>query len=400
MEINDYRKVNESFRRILIYHVGVDCGLFVEINYMVNAMLYCLARRIRFQLYSDDANFGTGEGWREYFLPFCEEVHEPFHRQYNFHRPPSWRRILKLCRRQKTLGPIVWKLKSILKTIKGRVIALLTYREYVLFAQDVPDNPDHHYCISELGINGCYYEAYGILARMIWRLQPDILYQAAILKDKLLLPSLYDGIHIRGGDKITETELINGMRMMQILHPKSGSCVFVLTDDYRQYQDLQANYPDVRFLTLCQPEERGYLHKAFSQKSLKNRHKAIIRLLISVDLLLHSRSFVGSITTGPSAFVLKQRAADPHVQAVDCPKEDLSSSLSLTIDLRAAISKKNLKEQESIRLGCFKSNAYLCSNYTPHGQRYKPSDGALAGHIRRGLLEECEAEETTLSIKK
>ena len=54
----------------MVYHVGVDCGLFVEINYMVNAMLYCLARRIRFQLYSDDANFGTGIGWREYFLPF------------------------------------------------------------------------------------------------------------------------------------------------------------------------------------------------------------------------------------------------------------------------------------------------------------------------------------------
>ena len=39
-------------------------------------------------------------------------------------------------------------------------------------------------------------------------------------------------------------------------------------------------------------------------------------------------------------------------------------------------------------------------NYTPHGQRYKPSDGALAGHIRRGLLDECEAEETTRSVKK
>ena len=42
---------------------------------------------------------------------------------------------------------------------------------------------------------------------------------------------------------------------------------------------------------------------------------------------------------------------------------------------------------------------YKC-NYTPHGQRYKPSDGALAGHIRRGLLEDCEAEETTYSLKK
>ena len=337
-----YRRVNEAFRRRMVYHVGVDCGLFVEMNYMVNAMLYCLIHHLRFQLYSEDANFGTGRGWTEYFMPFCEEVHEPFHRSYNFHRPPSWRRILKLCRRQKAVGPIVWKLKSMMKTCIGRLIAFLTYKEYVLLAQDVSDNPNKRYHIPELGINGSYYEVYELIARMIWRLQPNILHQEDLCKGKIALPPIYDGIHIRGGDKITETDLISGKGIMQVLNPKAGSCVFVLTDDYRQYQELQTNYPHVHFLTLCQPEERGYLHKAFTQKSPQSRQEAIIRLLISVDLLLHSHSFVGSITTGPSVFIMKQRVADPHVQAVDCPKEDLSSSLSLTIDLRAAISSQSL----------------------------------------------------------
>lgn len=341
-----YRRVNEAFRRRMVYHVGVDCGLFVEINYMVNAMLYCLARRIRFQLYSDDANFGTGIGWTEYFLPFCEEVHEPFHRQYNFHRPPSWRRILRLCRRQKSIAPIVWKLKSTLKTIKGRLMAIETYHDYVLFAQDVSEDPDKYYHIPEMGIKGGYYEAYGLLARMIWHLKPDILHQEFIYKDKLALPSLYDGIHIRGGDKIIETTLIGGKQIMHVLNAKAGACVFVLTDDYRQYLELQSNYPHVQFLTLCQPEERGYLHKAFGQKSPQSRKEAIVRLIISVDLLLKSRSFVGSITTGPSVFIMKQRLEDPLVLAVDCPKEDMASSLSLTIDVRAAISKKNNNMQK------------------------------------------------------
>lgn len=337
-----YRRVNETFRRRMVYHVGVDCGLFVEINYMVNAMLYCLARRIRFQLYSDDANFSTGEGWTEYFLPFCEEVHEPFHKQYNFHRPPSWWRILRLCRCQKAVGPIAWKLKSIWKTAMGHVMAFLTYKEYVLLGQDVSDYPDHHYRIPELGIDADYTEAYGLLARMVFRFNPSIGRQATLVKSRLSIPVLYDGIHIRGGDKIMETTLISGKQIMQVLGAKAGSCVFVLTDDYRQYQELQSNYPHVHFLTLCQPEERGYLHKAFSQKSSQSRKDAIIRLLISVDLLLYCRSFVGSITTGPSVFVMKQRAADPHVQAVDCPKAFMPSSLSLTIDLRAAISSQSL----------------------------------------------------------
>lgn len=340
-----YRKVNETFRRRMVCRIGVDCGLFVEINYMVDAMIYCLAHHVRFQLYSDDANFGTGVGWTEYFLPFCEEVHEPFHRWCNFHRLPSWYRILKGCRRQKSIGPIVWKIKSMMKTMAGRLVGLLVYKEYILFDQDVVLKTNKHILIPKLGMNCNYIEIYGLLTRMIWRLQPDILQQQVQIKEKIAIPYLYDSIQIRGGDKMMETTLISGKHIIQALNPKAGSCVFILTDDYRQYQELLADYPNVRFLTLCQPEERGYLHKAFSQKSQKSRQAAITRLIISVDLLLSSRSFVGSITTGPSVFVMKLRAGDPHVQAVDCPRENMISSLSKTIEVRAAISKKICKSK-------------------------------------------------------
>ncbi len=47
------------------------------------------------QIYSTDANFGTGIGWTEYFQPFCKEVYEVYHAKYNFHRPPSWKQVLK-----------------------------------------------------------------------------------------------------------------------------------------------------------------------------------------------------------------------------------------------------------------------------------------------------------------
>ena len=231
----------------------------------------------------------------------------------------------------------------------GRLMAFWVYKAYVQFAQDVSD-PEQYYSIPELGINGSYYEAYRLLARMVWRLQPEILHYETIYKEKLALPSLYDGVHIRGGDKMMETTLISGKHIMEVLHPKTSACVFILTDDYRQYQELQANYPNIRLLTLCRPEERGYLHKAFSHKSPQSRQEAIIRLIISVDLLFGSRSFVGSITTGPSVFVMKQRVDDPFVQAVDCPKTDLASSLSLTIDVRAAISQRYLSHRGTVEV--------------------------------------------------
>ena len=306
-------------------------------------MLHCLAHHIRFQLYSDDANFGTGTGWTEYFLPFCEEVHEPFHQRYNFHRLPSWRRVLKLCRRQKSVGPIAWKVKSVQKTVMGHLIAFLTYKEWVLLGQDVPSFTQQHYRIPELGIDGSYTDAYSLLARMIWNLQPDILHQEAIYRNRLKIPKDMSGIHLRGGDKSRETKLISAQRIMQVLNPKKGVCVFILTDDYRMFQKLQADYPQLRLVTLCQPKETGYHHREFCKLTPQKRKEAIIRLLISVNLLLDRRSFVGSITTGPSVFVMKLRADDPLVQAVDCPKEKLASTLSLTIDARAAISKKYMQ---------------------------------------------------------
>jgi hypothetical protein len=179
---------------------------------------------------------------------------------------------------------------------------------------------------------------------MIWKFQPEVLRRIIQYKEKLDIPLLYEGIHIRGGDKITEARLISGKSLMGCLNPKEKSSVFVLTDDYRLYQELQDHYPDIHFSTLCQPEERGYLHKAFCKKSPQSRYDAAVRLLISVDYLLGAHSFIGSITTGPSVFIIKLRQDDSLVEAVDCPKENLASVLSLSIDKRAAISNRNLSK--------------------------------------------------------
>lgn len=133
-----------------------------------------------------------------------------------------------------------------------------------------------------------------------------------------------------------------GDRIVEMLRPEDDACVLVLTDDYRLMQELQAGWPRVRFVTLCQPVEQGYFHGAFCMRSAKERREALVRLLASVDLLLGCRKFVGSITTGPSVFVMMLRGGEPLVQAVDCPKGRLASSLWLPRDARAAVSRMNL----------------------------------------------------------
>lgn len=55
-------------------------------------------------------------------------------------------------------------------------------------------------------------------------------------------------------------------------------------------------------------------------------------------------AFVGSITTGPSVFIMKLRHNDPPVQAIDCPLAELPSVLRLPLYARAKISRRNLKQ--------------------------------------------------------
>ena len=234
-----------------------------------------------------------------------------------------------------------------LKSLQGHWLAFRTYGEYVRLNQDVATNPATHYNIPALGINCSYYEAYAMLARMIWKLRPEIVKQIADAKIRFSLPQVYAGVQIRGGDKATETQLISGRRVVETLQPENGECVFALADDYRELERVRSVFPQLRIVSLCQPGEEGYYHQQFSALDPQEKKAGIIRLLVSVDIMLHAHKFSGSITTGPSVFIMKQRLSDANVQAVDCAKEQFSSVLTLTIDRRANISAEYLAQTAS-----------------------------------------------------
>ena len=140
--------------------------------------------------------------------------------------------------------------------------------------------------------------------------------------------------------KASEARLISGWQIIQALHPQDGECIFALTDNYQQLEIIRNEFPQLRIVSLCQPHETGYRHQAFEHLHAHEKKESIIRLLTSVDILLHCCAFVGTITSGPSVFLLKVRADDPCVTAIDCPQNMLPDCLSLNIEERAAISRR------------------------------------------------------------
>ena len=85
MELNvkDYNKLNNSFKKKLVFRIGESAGFFSEYNNMVLAMHYCLVNRIRFILNSKDANFSIHKGWEDFFKPFCKEYNYSLFQIYN-----------------------------------------------------------------------------------------------------------------------------------------------------------------------------------------------------------------------------------------------------------------------------------------------------------------------------
>ena len=46
--LNKYKELNESYKPILVYHVGIDAVFFSEFNDLIFMILYCLS--IKFNL--------------------------------------------------------------------------------------------------------------------------------------------------------------------------------------------------------------------------------------------------------------------------------------------------------------------------------------------------------------
>ena len=340
-----YRRLNESYTdRILIFHVGIDAGFFAEYNALMHAMLYCLQHRVQLRLYADDANFGHARGWRDYFRPFCPEVHEAFHHRYNLYRVAPWHDIL----RKRSLRLLRWKLKAGWRHIVGDLCVLCAYRRRVLLTRHVRLNLDDRFRVPELGIDGDYLQAYPILSAIAWRLNEETAAECGRLIASLHLSPDYAGCQIRGGDKVTETALLSPSHYIALLRRHApGRDVFVLTDDYRLFRQVLAEAPDIRWHTLCLPDEQGYVNSAFARTAAADKRARMLRFLASVEVLRQARPFVGSVTTGPSLFLLK--LAWPHGIPADCRPEDFPAVCRLPIAGRSELAARYLSENFSMK---------------------------------------------------
>ena len=139
-----------------------------------------------------------------------------------------------------------------------------------------------------------------------------------------------------GGDKITETNLLPPEHYIRLIKEKTAiRDVFVLTDDYRLFEQVKTLAPDIHWYTLCSPDEKGYVNSAFTQTTKELKQKQMARFLSSIQILMDASVFIGSITTGPSLFLLKKFYPDIH--PADCLLKDFPQASVLPIPGRGQV---------------------------------------------------------------
>ena len=141
-----------------------------------------------------------------------------------------------------------------------------------------------------------------------------------------------------------ETELLSPDLYIKVLEKTTPlKNIFVLTDDHQIFKRLQVKSPENNWYTLCEDGEGGYVNNVFSQQTGDAKRLQMIRFIASMQVLMRSSLFVGSITTAPSLFLLK--LSYPNHCPIDCSIEAFERTACLRMDERCRMAQKYLSNQ-------------------------------------------------------
>jgi hypothetical protein len=277
---------------------------------MILAILYCLKHKIRFVLYSKDANFGYKDGWNDFFEPFCKQTTCFIHRHLN----------VRLFTTRKQHGFIKWRLKGVFAQKLAEIIKIFAPFSY--FTQDLwrilfnIEMLNEEYDIPELDIKGDFVHACKRLVELTWNYNSSTKEDVEKIMNKCFLPDKYISCHVRRGDKNTESDYVSLEKYIKYLEKYEISDVYVSTDDYTVYKMLQKEKPEWKWHTLCNISDKGYDQSIFNNINDEQKKNHIVELFASVEIMNKSTLFIGTKTSNLGLFM---SIYNPDItKGVDC----------------------------------------------------------------------------------
>lgn len=297
MDINQYKTLNKSYKKCIVFHFGEKAGFYSEYNNMVIGILYCILNNIQFKIYSADANFRTKNGWSDYFDPFCEESRCFIHHYTNKRAHPKKQGRQRLYRNfNRIFNP-------------GLYITSDLWYKFRSFDKnfDLAKTQSLFPAIENL------QQACREIINLTYRFNSTTQQEINQLKSEVKFEGHYIGFHIRGGDKILEHDLLNISEYIKkaevISNIRKG---FIYTDDYQLFELICKQYPEWEFQTLTQPDETGYFHKQFTHLPINVRKSKTIQMFTALELLCESEHAICTFSSNIGMFLGMKKINNVH----------------------------------------------------------------------------------------
>jgi len=334
---NVYNRINPSYNKTLIFHIGCDSGFFSEYLGMIFAISYCKLNNINFKLYSKNSNFSYSNGWTDYFNPFCEEVYDDVHSIFNRRqRFPKIKAIIKSLyfkvAQNRTIPPYMFerfKLGMLLQFMQEPFIKKKYGFDYYTF--EIWSKISNYYSYDRIMMQNTWFDSLSYTGNLrnlfkqgikdTWRFSKDVELELDRIITTLNLPKNYVGMHIRAGDKVQEDKIYDIEDYFKLLEIHNSSLrlnnIFLFTDDYRIVSKAKKNYPMYNIFTLCQENELGYDNEEMNNKSLNEKKESRFLLFSSIQLLVKSDLFIGVYNSNPDMFIDIVRDSDTFFVDID-----------------------------------------------------------------------------------
>ena len=302
-------KKNRSFRKRLVFRVGVNSGFFSEFNNMILAMAYCYVKKIQFNLSSRGANFSFEKGFEDYFQPFCKEDNSSVHLKYNT-RPFGLKAIYPI---YKKIAYRIGFSRNALTYNKPPLFikAMQLFGFIPIMTQDVFFEMRELFIINktyefpELSVKGDISELCKVMAKVAWTFNQHSEKVIEELIKSIDLPENYYSLHVRRGDKISEAQIFPIDKYFQKLSDNNilKGNVFISTDDYSIIEMARDRYKTFKIFHLCNIDERGYDQLKFANSSNDFIRTSMLKLFASIEIIKKSELFIGTLSSNIGLFL-------------------------------------------------------------------------------------------------
>lgn len=249
---------------------------------------------LEFNLVSAYANISTGIGWNEYFQPFCKEVKTPslFFRLW----PPVF----------------IAKILNLLFRLQIKLMYGFRSQINVSIWQNIcnPAFEQGMFSSSKYGyMNVSSYEAMHIVLKQIW--QPNDDFKKAMHAESEKYKSIDScfAVHLRNGDKVSgftkEADAVDAYTLSDYISSLNlhFSELYILSDDYDKMLEFSNLFVEKPFSTHCDENQKGYSNFDFNWLPAHLRKKEITRLLLTIDIAVNAKYFIGPYSSNLSKVI-------------------------------------------------------------------------------------------------